>query len=256
MPTHFAPAPNNKDSVYWDYWEEMVKASVHRQTKEIPAIIEAVQLKGKHVMDVGCGPGRLLVPLAKLAATITAVDESDWTNKAAEKLIFENRLKDKVQLVQAPLVGLPFDDGVSEGTYCMWIIHHDKKRWEKIVTEMVRVTQPNAPVVVGFSSGEKDLPKLEDIVKHNHAQDCHIFDAAFPKWIKEQGWEVEVRKVPLAFEFKSPEWAFEVLSHTFLPRKEANAKQKEIMDFFNAHVKGGKVVIEQELRLYIIRASE
>jgi ubiquinone/menaquinone biosynthesis C-methylase UbiE len=164
-------------------------------------------------------------------------------------------LKEKVQVVQAPLVGLPFDDGVSEGTYCMWVIHHAKKRWEKIVKELVRVTQSNAPVVVGFSSGEKDLPRLEDIVKRNHLQDCHIFDSAFPKWIKEQGWKVEIKKVPLAFEFKSPEWAFEVLSNTFLPKEAAHAKQKEVMDFFRSHMKDGKVFIEQELRLYIIRSS-
>ncbi|MEK6971106.1 MAG: methyltransferase domain-containing protein [archaeon] len=254
MDTPVSHSDRSKDSVYWDYWVEMVKASVYRDSRELPAIIDAAQIQGKHVVDAGCGPGRLILPFAKIASTITAVDESDWTRKAVEDLIFEHRLKESVQMVQSPMVGLPFDDGISESTYCMWIIHHAKKRWEKIVHELVRITRPGSPIVIGFASGEKDLPLLEDIVKHNHAQDCHIFDASFPKWIKEQGWSVDVRKVPLAFEFKSPEWAFEVLSNTFLPKKVALVKREELMNFFRSHLKGGKVVIEQELRLYVIRA--
>lgn len=252
--THFAPAPKGKDSTYWDYWVEMVKASIYRDARELPAIQDAVQLKGKHIIDAGCGPGRLVLPFARIAATITAVDESDWTQKAMENLIFENRLQERVQFVQAPLVGLPFDDGVSEGTYCIWVLHHAKSRWEKIVKELVRVTQANAPVVIGFSSGEKDLPLLEEIVKPNHAQNCHVFDKTFPAWIEEQGWKLEVKKIPLAFEFKSPEWAFEVLANTFMPKKACLAKEKEVMGFFRSHMRNGKVYIEQELRLYIIRA--
>lgn len=245
-----------KGELYWDYWAELVKASVHRETKELPALAEAAQIKGKHVIDAGCGPGRLLVPFSKLAATITAVDESDWVVKVANDVIFEHRLKNKVQVVQAPLVGLPFDDGVSESTYCMWVIHHDKSRWEKIVKELVRVTQSNAPIVIGFASGEKDLPLLEQIGKPDHQKKAKAFDKAFPKWIEEQGWSVEVKKVPLSFEFKSPEWAFDVFSNTFIRRDITDAQRNEVMSFLKQHMKNGKCVIEQELRLYVIRAKD
>lgn len=242
-----------KDSVYWDYWEEMVKASVWRETKEIPAIADAAEIKGKHVIDAGCGPGRLILPFSTLAATITAVDESDWVIKVVSKIIKDNRLMNTVQVAQAPLVGLPFDDGVSESTYCMWVIHHDKNRWDKIVKELVRVTRAGSPIVVGFSSGEGDLPQLEEVCKPAHVQKCKEFDVLFPKWCKEQEWSVEVRKVPLLFEFKSPEWAFEVFSNTFVRRDITNEQKSQLMQFLKRHVKNGKCVITQELRLYIIR---
>lgn len=258
MPSRPAPAPKSpdkKDSVYWDYWNEMVKASVWRESKELPAIAEAAEIQGKHVMDVGCGPGRLIIPFSKLAATITAVDESDWTVNTVSKMIRENRLGNTVQVAQAPLVGLPFDDGVSESTYCMWIIHHDKSRWDKIVKEMVRVTRAGSPIVVGFSSGEGDLPKMEELSKPAHAQKCKEFDALFPKWCKEQEWSVTIKKVPLLFEFKSPEWAFEVFSNTFVRRDISNEQKAALMTFLKQHVKNGKCVITQEMRLYIIREN-
>lgn len=256
MPSRPAPAPKSsdkKDSVYWDYWEEMVKASVHRDTKELPALADAAEIKGKHVMDVGCGPGRLILPFSTLAATITAVDESDWTIKTVQMLIREHKLANKVQVAQAPLVGLPFDDGVSESTYCVGVIHHDKSRWEKIVNEMVRVTQQGRPIVVGFSSGESEVAKMEEIAKPAHVQKCKEFDVLFPKWCKEQDWTVEIRKVPLTFEFKSAEWAFEVFSNTFVRRDITNEQKAALTTFLKQHMKHGKCVITQELRLYIIR---
>ncbi len=246
----------SKDSVYWDYWQEMVKASIHRDSHELPAIADAAQIKGKHVIDAGYDPGRLVLPFSKLAETITCVRESDWTVKVINELVRENKLKDRVQVVQAPSVGLPLDDGVSESTYCVWVIHYAKSRWEKIVQELVRVTQPNAPVVTGFTAGERDLPLLEGFVKPDNMAKTKAFDKAFPVFCEEQGWHVETRKIILPFEFKSPEWAFEVFSHTFMRRENALQKQKEILDFLKAHTKNKITRIEQEMRLYIIRAPE
>ncbi len=247
-------SPHAKSPVYWDYWSEMVKASVYRETRELPAIIEAAEITGKNVIDAGCGPGRLILPFSNLAKTITAVDENDWAIKAVQKLIKENKLQNKVQVVQAPLVSLPFDDGVSESTYCMWVIHYAKSRWEKIVKELVRVTIPGNPVVVGFGSSEKDLPRFEEITKTDRVKLCKQFDAHFPDWCKEQGWQMVIKKVPLAFEFKSPEWALEVFSNTFVTRDATDVQRKEMLTFLRNHTKKGGCVIEQELRLSVIRS--
>ena len=251
-----SPTTRPKDSVYCDYWEEMVKCSVHRDSHEIPAIAEAAEIKGKHVIDAGYDPGRLILPFVELAETITCVREHDWSVNVIDKMLREKNLRDRVQVVQSPSVGLPIDDDSSESTYCMWVIHYDKSRWEKIVQELVRVTKPNAPIVVGFSSGERDLPRLEEFVKPEHQKKMAEFDKEFLVFCKENGWKVEVRKLVLPFEFKSPDWAFEVFSNTFMKRKVALEKQKEILDFLRAHAKNGKTTIEQELRLYIIRAPE
>jgi ubiquinone/menaquinone biosynthesis C-methylase UbiE len=266
MPKHFYSQPRvdkspeerkqEKDEKYWDYWDELVKASIHRESREIPALIAAAQVKGKHVVDAGCGPGRLILPLIRLVETITAVDENTWCINAVQDLIKEKRLKDKVQTVQSPLVSIPVDDGVSESTYCMWVLHHDKSRWEKIVKELVRITKPGAPVVIGFGSGEKDLPQLEEIAKLDHVVKCKAFDKQFHKWCQEQGWKVELQRIPLTFEFRSPEWAAEVFLNTFLPKKLNSLQIAEVKKFLYAHTKNNKCIIEQELLLFTIRAEE
>ncbi len=245
-----------KEEKYWDYWDELVKASVYRDTLEIPALIEAAQVKGKHVVDAGCGPGRLILPLVRLVETITCVDENNWTIGAVQNLVKEKRLKDKVQTIQSPLVSIPVDDGVSDGTYCMGVIHHDKSRWEKIVKELIRITKPGSPLVIGFSSGEKDLPQLEEIGKLDHVAKCKEFDKRFHKWCQEQGWKVELKRIPLAFEFRSPEWAAEVFLNTFLPKKLNSLQLNEIKVFLHAHMKKDKCVIEQELLLFTLRSKE
>ncbi|QQR92607.1 MAG: class I SAM-dependent methyltransferase [Candidatus Iainarchaeum archaeon] len=245
-----------KDEKYWDYWDELVKASVYRDTREIPALMEAAQLKGKHVVDAGCGPGRLILPLVRSVETITAIDENNWAINAVQDLIKEKRLKDKVQTIQSPLVSIPVDDGVSESTYCMGVIHYDKSRWEKIVKELIRITAPGSPVVIGFGSGEKDLPKLEEIGKLDHALKCKEFALHFHKWAQEQGWKVELKRIPLQLEFRSPEWAAEVFLNTFLPKKMNPVQLNEVKAFLYAHMKGDKCVIEQELLLFTLRAED
>lgn len=245
-----------KDEKYWDYWDELTNASVLRESHEIPAIMEAAQIKGKHVVDAGCGPGRLILPFIRSVETITAVDENNWAINAVQDLIKEKRLKDKVQTIQCPLVSIPVDDGVSESTYSVWVIHYDKSRWEKIVKELIRITKPGNPVVIGFGSGEKDLPQLEEIGKLDHVAKCREFALHFHKWAQEQGWKVELKRVPLRFEFRSPEWAAEVFLNTFLPKKMNPMQLNEVKAFLYAHVRSGKCVIEQELLLFTLRTEE
>ncbi|MDZ4256522.1 MAG: methyltransferase domain-containing protein, partial [archaeon] len=215
------PPNTPKDPVYWDYWHEMVKASIRRDTHELPAILEEANIVGKHVIDAGYDPGRLVVPFSKLAASITCVRESDWSVTAIQKLVREHGLRDKVQVVKSPSVGLPLDDEVSDATYCVWVIHYAKSRWEKIVKELVRITKKGCPIVIGFTSGERDLPHLEGFTKPDNVLKTKAFDQTFPAFCEEQGWKVSVRKLVLPFQFKSPEWALEVFSNTFMRREEA-----------------------------------
>ena len=75
-------------------------------------------LKEKLVLDAGCGAGRFADVAATLGAHVVAVDLSGAVDAARENTT------DRVTLVQASLMRLPFRRGAFDGVYCMGVIQH------------------------------------------------------------------------------------------------------------------------------------
>jgi ubiquinone/menaquinone biosynthesis C-methylase UbiE len=245
-----------KNTRYWDYWKEIVKASIDRDTKELPAIAKEAELDGKIVVDAGCGPGRLSIPFSQRAKKMICIDENDWAIKALKDKVKKNGLENKIEVIQSSLEKIPLEDHFSESTYCIWVLYYAKKNWKEITKEIVRITKPNFPIVIGFSSGELDLPLFEQIAKPSWAKLSKDFDGIFPAFCSKQGWETQVQKIPTAFEFDSPSWALEVFANTFLPKELTPKQSKEALEFLQSHTRENITRIEQELRLYTIRSSE
>lgn len=88
-------------------------------------------LRGKIVLDAGCGYGRHMSILSKHAKEIVGVDLGEGVNSAQELL----GKRKNVHLIQGDLLNLPFRKGAFDFIYSWGVIHHTphpKKTFENI----------------------------------------------------------------------------------------------------------------------------
>ncbi len=78
-------------------------------------------LRGRLILDAGCGAGRFADIAALHGATVVAVDISNAVDAAAETLRDHG---ERVACLQASITELPFKRGAFDGIYCMGVIQH------------------------------------------------------------------------------------------------------------------------------------
>jgi 2-polyprenyl-3-methyl-5-hydroxy-6-metoxy-1,4-benzoquinol methylase/uncharacterized protein YbaR (Trm112 family) len=77
-------------------------------------------LRGKWILDAGCGAGRFLDALADTEADVVGVDITNAVDAAQSNI----GGRANVHLVQASIYELPFRDGAFDGCYCIGVIQH------------------------------------------------------------------------------------------------------------------------------------
>jgi len=78
-------------------------------------------LRGRLILDAGCGAGRFADIAALNGATVIACDISDAIDAAAETLRDHD---ERVACLQASIHNLPFKTGTFDGIYCFGVIQH------------------------------------------------------------------------------------------------------------------------------------
>lgn len=81
---------------------------------------EPSALKGKMVLDAGCGAGRFSEVILEDGAEVVAVDLSNAVDACRQNLSSHSRL----HVVQASIYELPFRDGTFDYVYCIGVIQH------------------------------------------------------------------------------------------------------------------------------------
>lgn len=110
-------------------------------------------LKGKKVLDVGAGTGRLAIPLAREGAEVTALDVS-------EKMLMRLYRKNKqIKTVAGDAESLPFADGYFDIVCAAFLIVHLKDP-TRFFDEAYRVLK-NDGVLVVSNINQKDPPKVK-----------------------------------------------------------------------------------------------
>lgn len=100
-------------------------------------------MDGRHILDIGCGRGRLLRALLKRGATVTGVDPS------AELLAKARDLAPDATLVQSGGETLPFADGTFGGAVFLNSLHHIPQNLIRpALAEAVRIIAPGAMMLV------------------------------------------------------------------------------------------------------------
>lgn len=115
--------------------------------------LEQYVRRGDRVLDVGCGPGRFSMEMARLGAAITALDISRGQLQLAREKLDEARHMDKVGgLVQADAAHLPvgqqFDVVVGYGGALSYVC----EQRQAAADELVRVTRPGGTLLVSVMS--------------------------------------------------------------------------------------------------------
>lgn len=103
-------------------------------------IIPIAELRGKEVLEIGCGMGLHTETMAAAGAKVTAID---LTATAVEATSTRLRLKGLDAIVQqADAENLPFEDSRFDFVWSWGVIHHSA-RTARIVRETARVLTPD-----------------------------------------------------------------------------------------------------------------
>lgn len=98
-------------------------------------------VKGKKILDAGCGKGRFVKALAKRGGLLTGIDFVEGFIKIANENVQEANFK------LASVNNIPFETATFDGVLCIEVMEHIPNA-EKAVKEMVRVLKPGGKLII------------------------------------------------------------------------------------------------------------
>ncbi|RWA68837.1 class I SAM-dependent methyltransferase [Mesorhizobium sp.] len=110
---------------------------------EVDRVVEGLSLKGKTILDIGCGAGGITLYLAVRhgAARATGFDVEGPVIEAARRGAARQGLEDRVSFVQAPPGPLPFTDASFDVVFSKDALLHVPDK-EALFAEIFRVLKP------------------------------------------------------------------------------------------------------------------
>jgi SAM-dependent methyltransferase len=126
----------------------------YRERKDVPFFVEAAKESGEPILEIGCGTGRILIPIAQAGIKIVGLDVSPGMLRVCrERLLHEpEEVQSNVRLVQADmqdfelsemftLVTIPFRPfqhltTVEEQCACLECIHRHLVKGGKLILDL------------------------------------------------------------------------------------------------------------------------
>jgi ubiquinone/menaquinone biosynthesis C-methylase UbiE len=102
-------------------------------------------LRGKDVLDAGCGSGIATQLFAEAGANVTAIDLTEWAVETTRQRLAAFGLDGDVR--QEDAEQLHFPDGSFDLVFSWGVIHHSSDM-DRALTELVRVCRPRGQVVL------------------------------------------------------------------------------------------------------------
>ncbi len=131
----------------------------HRFLDESELSIARPYCEGKRVLEVGCGTGLLLAPLAEVAESAVGIDLSEgMLAKAKER---------GLTVKQASATSLPFSDSSFDTVVSFKVLAHVEEI-QKALHEAVRVTRPGGHLVLEFYN-KHSVRSLVKLLKPAHS---------------------------------------------------------------------------------------
>lgn len=147
----FVPAENYSDA-FGEQWKRYRRTQLDSYTKS-PISEDRLRrclgetiwqnLKGKHVLEAGCGAGRFTEILLREGAIVTSIDLSDAVTANQE-----NFPQDEThRIAQADIMELPFDPRTFDIVLCLGVVQHTPDS-EKCIAALYESVKPGGWLVI------------------------------------------------------------------------------------------------------------
>ena len=127
--------------------------------------------EGRRVLDLGCGVGRMTVPLVAGGADVTAFDNSQKMLDLCAQNLEAAGLGGRAELIKGSARELPFDDGSLEVVCCLGVLEHlpaDVRRLA--LEEMIRVTATQGLIVLVVNNSDSTFLRREELYRMERQQ--------------------------------------------------------------------------------------
>ncbi len=121
-------------------------------------------IRGKRILDVGCGDGGNAVVLARLGATVTGIDISSASIDVARERAAINGVSDRASFICAPLEYAMLDRADYDIAWGDAILHHVIPHLDSVVAGIMRWIRPGGMVI--FSEPVNRAPWLRWLRLH------------------------------------------------------------------------------------------
>jgi 2-polyprenyl-3-methyl-5-hydroxy-6-metoxy-1,4-benzoquinol methylase len=126
-------------------------------------ILPFSQLRGRRVLEIGCGMGLHTELLVRAGADLTSIDLSDTSIEATRRRLAIKGLKSRVERMDAE--HLAFDDRSFDFVWSWGVIHHSA-RTGRVVRGIARVLEPDGEARVMVYNREGVPAKLSFLTSH------------------------------------------------------------------------------------------
>jgi SAM-dependent methyltransferase len=195
-------------------------------------------LRGKRVLDVGCGMGRFSDVASRWGATVVGIDLSRAVDAAQRNI----GARENVHIAQADIFQLPFREGTFDFIFSIGVLHHTPNT-KAAFDNLPKLLRKNGKIAIWlYTSYGGSQWRFSDIYR--------IFTPQLPKRLL---YSLSYTAVPLYYVYKVPfiglllRWIFPVSNHPkaewrvldtfdwYSPQYQWKHSYEEVFPWFEAH---------------------
>jgi len=216
-------------------YRAMVRASVERNTIEVPTLLACVDFEGKECLEIGPGPlARLSIKLSGFAKHITLLEkraeiiqEIDNQIKIAE-LIGKINVKSYKGYKEEPF---PFKNSEFDIVYAAWLPHKTFTD-PKFLDEVTRVSRGDILFLLPGING--DEPLLVSITNPGEVERRKSYRDNITEYLQQKGYSVNIKEGILKLDFKDTNEIREVFYCMAFHGEELGDKKEQVDKFLDA----------------------